>query len=503
MISAKVCNYLLTLYSLMMQLMILPLRLFYIAVIQVILTSILIYFFVTSEYRALSNHNLQTLERFLIEQKKQELQNYTSLASAAIKHLHPIAEPHNSQKQQAVKGLLNQLLYNGDDGYFFAYDDRGINIAHPKEPQRVGESWWHLENKKGEKIIQLLINNAKAGGDFLHYQWRKPSNQKIADKMSFSTYLNEWQWMLGTGVYLDDVNQQLAELQNKIDQHINKTKQIILTIALSSIFIIFLLGIVINWNHKKKADKKISELGQKIISLQEEQHRHISRELHDGIVQILVSIKYSIEATAIFLRQTKQEKPKPLAEAEKNLSIAIQEVRRISHHLHPRVLDELGLSAAITSLTKTFSKQTQIKISLTKPKLRRLLPDDINTSLYRVVQESLINIEKHAKASHVTIDLSIENKWLTLTITDDGIGFTGSKKNKSGAASESFGIGLRNLSERIEYHCGQLNVSTSSEGTSICAIIPSHVFAYYFKTQAHKNNARNDVKSDKKGEKIC
>lgn len=372
--------------------MILPLRLFYITVIQVILTSIVIFFFVSSEYRALSNYNLQTLKTFLMNQKKQELQNYTSLARAAIKHIHPADKNENNTQQMAIQKLLNQLLYNGDDGYFFAYDDQGINIAHPKEPYRIGKSWWDLEDDSGKKIIQQLISNAKAGGGFLQYQWSKPSNQSTSNKMSYSTYLEEWQWMLGTGVYLDDVNQQLASLQQKIDQHINKTKQIILIISLSSIFIIFLLGLVINLSNKKKADKKINELGQKIVNLQEEQHRHISRELHDGIVQILVSIQYSIEATTIFLSQSKQEKPKPLAEAEKNLSITIQEVRRISHNLHPRILDELGLSAGIAALAKEFSKQTHIEISFTKPKLRKLLPDNINISLYRVVQESLINL---------------------------------------------------------------------------------------------------------------
>jgi len=464
--------------------MILPIRLFYIAVIQVILTSIVIYFFVSSEYLTLSQHNLKTLETFLINQKKQELKNYTSLASAAIKHLHPEAEPNAKSKQLAIRNLINELLYNGDDGYFFVYDDKGVNIAHPKEPQRVGESWWELESDRGNKIIQRLVNNAKSGGDYLHYQWSKPSNKKVSNKMSYSIYLKDWQWMLGTGIYLDDVNQQLASIQEKIDQHINNTKEIILIISLSSIFIIFLFGWIINLSHKKKADKKINELGQKIINLQEDQHRHISRELHDGIVQILVSIQYSIEATAIYLTQSKQEKPKPLIEADKNLRIAIQEVRRISHNLHPRVLDELGLSAAIAGLAKDFSNQTKINISLTKPKLSKLLPDDINISLYRVVQESLINIEKHAQATHVTIDLSVENKWLTLTITDNGIGFNDNNKNRAGAPIESFGIGLRNLKERIEYHCGQLKICTSSKGTSISAIIPSHVFAYYFKNNA-------------------
>jgi two-component system NarL family sensor kinase len=479
--------------------MFLPLRLLYFAVIQVILTSIVIYFFVTSEYRELSDQNLKTLETFLIKQKQQELKNYTSLASAAIKHIYPEAAPDKKQSQLAVERLLNELLYNGDDGYFFAYNEQGINIAHPKEPNRVGESWWELESDNGDKIIQRLIGIAKDGGGFLHYKWLKPSNQKKANKMSYSTFLTQWQWMLGTGVYIDDVNLQLSALQQKIDLHINNTKQIILIIALSSIFIIFLFGLIINLNHKKKADSKINELGQKIINLQEEEHRHISRELHDGIVQILVSIKYSLEATAIFLMQNKQEKPKPLADAETNLNTAIQEVRRISHHLHPRVLDELGLSAAIASLAKDFSKQTQLDISVNKPKLRKLLPDDINTSLYRVVQESLINIEKHAQATHVSIDLSIENKWLTLSITDNGVGFTRSNKNKHSVPIESFGIGLRNLTERIEYHCGQLKVCTSKEGTRIVASIPSHVFAHFFRensntySEAEKKQMKREI----------
>ena len=90
----------------------------------------------------------------------------------------------------------------------------------------------------------------------------------------------------------------------------------------------------------------------------------------------------------------------------------------------------------------------------------------------------------------VNNNILVENKCLTLTITDNGVGFSGSKKNKTGAPIESYGIGLRNLTERIEYHCGQLNVCTSREGTSIIAIIPSHVFAYYVKN-SQKDNWHN------------
>ena len=456
--------------------MTLSIRLLFIAVLQVVITSIITYWLVADEYIELSEQSLETLENFMIEQKQQELKNYTSLAISAVDHLYRPSDQNNTVVKSLAADIFDRMLYSGDDGYFFVYDGKGVSIAHPKEPFRIGKNFWELENAKGEKTIQILLENAKAGGGFYRYPWLKPSLQKKSEKMGYSVYLPNWDWMVGTGVYLDDVNSQLSILQDEIDQHINKTKQIILLVAISSIFIIFLFGLIVNLNQKKKTDIKISELGQKIINLQEEERRYFSRELHDGIVQILVSIKYSLEATSIFLKKAKQSKPPPLGHAETNLVTAIQEIRRISHHLHPRILDELGLSAAMDSLSKEFSQRTGVSVNVTKPAVRKLLPDHINTTLYRVVQESLNNIEKHANASNAAIHLSIQNNWLTLLVKDDGSGFdTNPEANTSG-----FGIGLRNLAERVEYHSGKFDISSSVKGTTIRAEIPTASFVNYF-----------------------
>ena len=458
----------------------LPLKLLYIAVFQVILTSIVVFFFFSSEYRELSSQSLNSVEHFLLEQKKRELKNYTALAVTSVKHTFANQKINDQQAQVNVVSLLNSLLYNGDDGYFYVYSSDGINIAHPKEPFRVGKNWWDLESDKGEKIIQILIQKAQTGGGFHRYQWSKPSTQTKVDKISYSVFLEPWQWMLGTGVYLDDVNQQVSKLQQEIDQHIDRTQQIVLSVALGSIFILFVVGLIFTLRQKQRNDLKIYELGQRIISLQEEERRHISRELHDGIVQMLVSIKYSIEATGIFLSQLKQEKPKSQLAAEKNLSIAIQEIRRISHHLHPRILDELGLSAAMEALSSEFSELTGIKVQVITPKLKKLLPDNISTTLYRVVQESLTNIQKHADASSVVIELVINQAWLTLTISDNGKGFDNDANIESKANLDEFGIGLRNLAERIEYHSGIFKVTSTAKGTKITAKIPKSCFANHF-----------------------
>lgn len=468
----------------------LPLKLLYIAVFQVILTSIVVFFFFSSEYRELSSQSLRSVENFLLEQKKRELKNYTALAVSSVEHMFAGEKANDQQAQANVVSLLNNLLYNGDDGYFYVYDSEGVNIAHPKEPFRVGKNWWDLESDKGEKIVQLLIKKAQAGGGFHRYKWSKPSTKTKVDKISYSVFLDEWQWMLGTGVYLDDVNQQVSKLQQEIDQHIDKTQQIVLIVALGSIFILFVIGLIFTLRQKQRSDIKINELGQRIISLQEDERRHISRELHDGIVQMLVSIKYSIEATGIFLSQLKQEKPKSQLAAEKNLSIAIQEIRRISHHLHPRILDELGLSAAMDALSSEFSELTGIKVQVSTPKLKKLLPDNISTTLYRVVQESLTNIQKHAKASNVVIELVINQAWLTLTISDNGKGFDTSASIDNQTNFDECGIGLRNLAERIEYHSGIFKVTSTAKGTSVTAKIPKSCFANYF------NQAISEKKND-------
>ena len=464
--------------------MILPVRLFIIAGLQVLLTAVITYFFVSNEYRDLSQQSLETLENFLIEQKKQEIKNYTSLAVSAVEHIYLPSTPDNHVAKALVTNVLDNMLYNGDDGYFFIYDNKGNSIAHPKEPFRIGENWWNLEDEKGNKIIQILISNAQKGGDYFRYPWSRPSNKQQSEKMGYSMYLKEWDWMIGTGVYLDDVNLQLSKLQFEIDEHINKTKKIILAIALSSIFIIFTFGLVVNLRQKKQTDEKISELGQKIVNVQDEENRLIARDLHDGIIQILVSIKYSLEATSMFLSKSKQDKPEPLNHAETNLTIAIQEIRRISHHMHPQILDELGLSAAIDALSSDFFKRTGIIIHFEKPSVRKLLPDFINTTLYRIVQESLINTEKHAKAENVYIKLKFDRRWLILTIADDGKGFDIESK----VEVSDGGIGLRNLAERVEYHLGEFSIKSSDKGTIISAKIPKSSFVNYFNKKTIEDN---------------
>lgn len=450
------------------------------SVFYVTITAIFIYYLVSNQYRTLSEQNLTALENFLIQQKQQELKNYTEIAMASVETIYASAAQDDPIKQKQVADIFSTLIYNGDDGYFFVYHEDGTSIVHPTEPYRVGQNFWHLTGQNGEPTIQILIENAKKGGDYYRYHWNQPSREEITEKISYSRFFPKWQWMVGTGVYLDNVNQQLQTIQQAIDEQVGNTRLTILVITLSAIFIIFCFGMIVNLTQKKETDQVIHALDQKIINIQEEEQRHISRELHDGIVQILVSIKYSLEATGLALKKQAINKPEPLAKAEKNLVNAITEIRRISYHLHPRILDELGLSDALEQLGLEFSERTGIDIQINKPALRKLLPDPINTTLYRVVQESLINIEKHARATKANITLQMKEDWLTLTVSDNGVGALASKKT---VHFLNKGIGIRNLAERIEYHNGSFNIDADESGTTVTAKIPKSAFVNHYRAQ--------------------
>lgn len=433
------------------------------AIIPMIVALLVAYLFISAESNRLSQQSLLTLEKFLLESKQQELHNYTSIAVTSIDHIYSQAQIPDQQAQDLVAAILTETSYQGIDGYFFAYDESGVNIVHPKQPFRIGQNWWDIQDNDGVYLIRELIEQAKLGGGFVRYRWEKPSSESIGDKISYATFLDKWGWMLGTGVYLDDVQTQLNNLQTQMDNHIAKTTHIVLTVAILTILVVVALNMLIALRQKQKSDERVHELSNRIINLQEDERRRISHELHDGIVQLLVSIKYYFDFFSTSMRKESKDIPPQFHTAEKTLDQAINEIRRISHEMHPRILDELGLSEAIEALANEFSHRTGIEITLNKPSFRKVLPIDISTSLYRVAQESLNNIEKHSNATKVCISVYPAKGSLVLSIHDNG---------NSHSEQQPDGIGLRNLAERIDYHNGEFNYQFGKKGGRIDARIP-------------------------------
>jgi len=326
--------------------------------------------------------------------------------------------------------------------------------------------------EEGGEILEDSLGGEEALAKFLGIS-EKDLPKYIA---GFPRYIKK----LGNVVGIDQVLQAMEVEQGKKKTKLKSGKMFSMLAYVKSLANDELIGIDVDADEHIKA---AYALGKKIINLEEEERKRISRELHDGIIQVLISIKYSIEATGMSLKRAQHEKPVQLQQAEKNLSAAIGEVRRISHNLHPMILDELGFSAAVTTLGIEFSERTGIDVKVIKPSVRKLLPDYINITLYRVVQESLTNIEKYAQASEVVIELSMTKKWLKLSITDNGKGFDVAGYLKG----NKLGIGLRNLAERVEYHSGEFEFKSSSAGTIIIAKIPKISFVNHFNNTVVKD----------------
>lgn len=421
---------------------------------------------VTQQGRALGRDEQAILEESLLKTKRAELQHYVQLALTSIDHAYSSGRNDTATKAEALR-ILTEMNY-GDDGYFFVYDLKGTNLAHPRQPELVGKNLWELRDPNGLTVIQHLISVAKSGGGFQRYVWRKPSTGLDTDKLGYVVQLDRWGWMLGTGIYLDDVAASSNKLREEMSAHTFKTILGLAIVAIVATLMVFAGGMALNISEQRLADQKLKMLAQRIVGLQEEERARVSRELHDGLSQLLVSTKYHFELAYEREIEGRENVAPEIGKGLVGLASAISEIRRISHDLRPSLLDNLGLSSALQQLTDEFRLRTHIEVE-TRIDVYSIVSDDGSmTTLFRIAQEALMNIERHAKAHHVSIALDQDAEELRLTIIDDGQGFDPARIDNS----RHSGIGLRNMRERIEYHGGKLVIESAPGRTRLLAILP-------------------------------
>ncbi|MCE9842966.1 methyl-accepting chemotaxis protein [Vibrio antiquarius] len=143
----------------------------------------------------------------LIETKKKELQAYMMMGVTAIKPLYDTDV--NGSNKEAAKEILKAMRFESD-GYFFAYDSQGVNTLHAIKPSLEGKNLYDLRDENGVAVIAGLIDASQKGDGFLYFSWHKPTIDAQAPKLGYAEYLSKWDWVLGTGVYIDDIDQQVA-----------------------------------------------------------------------------------------------------------------------------------------------------------------------------------------------------------------------------------------------------------------------------------------------------
>jgi two-component system NarL family sensor kinase len=397
---------------------------------------------------------------------KTELRHVVALALSTISPLYNTGRDDEEIKQQAMRQLA--ALDYGSDGYFFLYNDEGVNLMHPRQPELVGKNLRRMRDENGQFPIQMMMDKAKAGGGFVEYSWNKPSVQGAAPKLAYVTPLERWHWWIGTGLYVDDTERVLSQLDHELAGSVNKTMRWVAGITVLGVLVIFAGGLWVGIHELRLADAKLTLLARQIVSSQEEERAYLSRELHDGTSQTLVSVKLLTESALERLPPESTAARAALRRAVDRLQDALAEVRGMSHRLRPVMLDTLGLSAALGQLAQEMWGESSTRFRLRLEGEPRDLPDDIKTVLFRVTQEALTNIQRHAGASRVDLQLTFNPEGVQLRMEDNGRGFDTDFMLRH----PSRGIGLRNMRERLASIDGQLSVQSRPGQTVLLAAVP-------------------------------
>lgn len=207
-------------------------------------------------------------------------------------------------------------------------------------------------------------------------------------------------------------------------------------------------------------------LASRILSAQEAERVRVSRELHDDTGQALTLLL--IRLRLIEKRSTEPDVQRELAELRRLVGETIDGVRRLAVHLGPSVLDDLGLRAAIEWLADRVRAETDLAVSLRFEGDCDTVASETAVAVFRVVQEALTNVVRHARAHHVDIWLSASTTALEIAVTDDGIGFAVDEARASPGAS----VGLFGMSERVALVGGRLDITSSPRaGATVHAVI--------------------------------
>lgn len=204
-------------------------KLLALAIIPLITITILVNFaFYYNGSRALEER-LENYRSDLVLTKKNELKAVLLMGRTAVSDLYD--SDINGENKAKAKAILKAMRFE-DDGYFFAYDSQGVNTLHAIKPELEGKNLYSLTDNNGVPVVSGLINSAKNKSGFHYFSWHKPSLNKQAPKLGYAEYLEKWDWTLGTGIYIDDIDRAINEYADKRKTALLEDTLVSITIAI-------------------------------------------------------------------------------------------------------------------------------------------------------------------------------------------------------------------------------------------------------------------------------
>ena len=221
--------------------------------------------------------------------------------------------------------------------------------------------------------------------------------------------------------------------------------------------------------HRKT--QQLEMLNARMTVLQEEERRRIARELHDSVGQILAAVSMNSVLVEAESHKLSPDAAQRISENAAMVQEASKQIRTISHLLHPPLLDEVGLASALQWYVEGFSERSKIDAKLDIPREFAGLSKEMELSIFRVVQECLTNIHRHAGSPTAGIRIIQDEACLRVEIEDAGKGIPLEKGSALGSSAHA-GVGLRGMRERLRQLGGTLQVQSNSPGTRVTAVLP-------------------------------
>ena len=259
----------------------------------------------------------------------------------------------------------------------------------------------------------------------------------------------------------NEIEQQAAGRIRAVYAHVERN--VYLFVAAMLVFILLTSLYVVRYNGRwiremAALSARRSELAQQLISIQENIFRSVSRELHDDFGQILTAVGSMLQRTDRRLAAAGDPLRGDLREVQEIVQSTLDKVRSLSHTLHPVILDEIGFESALDQYLPGFEKKTGIEILYEKTGEARELDREVTIHLYRVMQEALSNIARHAKGTRAAVRLRYLPTSVVLEVEDNGVGFSSPQKQ---------GMGLVSMRERADLMNGKLEFSSGHPGGAI------------------------------------
>jgi signal transduction histidine kinase len=220
----------------------------------------------------------------------------------------------------------------------------------------------------------------------------------------------------------------------------------------------------------RRTEEKLRELSLSVLRIQDEERRRVARDLHDTVGQTLTALKMTLST----LENAVPRHPQTadfFTELNGLAEQALREIRTTSYLLHPPLLDESGFAAAASWYVDGFNKRSPIQVRLQLPEGIRL-PGSVEIVLFRVLQESLTNITKHAGSATVDVLLQIDQNVTSLSVRDYGKGISAERLATMNGSGSDVGVGIAGMRERLKELGGKLEIESDSTGTLLKASIP-------------------------------